>query len=199
MVPFFTLGAASYLDAGGRRRPSYEERASRDNPLLRTHFSWLYERLRTAIGDHLGEPVDFHAAFALPGFHVFERCMIFERSFASMHRDLQYRALDWTGDEPDFDRPISFTVPMAMPSAGAGLELWDLHAADLDGLSDAEVTARAAAETPVYHPYRLGVVNLHSGHQLHRIAPMAFGDDVSERMTLQGHGVRCGGTWRLYW
>ena len=199
MVPFFTLGTASYLDAG-RRAPSYLESAERDNPMLREHFDWLHQRLIAALANDLGEPVALHPAFARPGFHVFQRCVIFEQRFASVHRDLQYKALPWKPeDEADFARPLSFTLAVSMPSAGAGLLLWDLHHDTLEGLAEKEVAALAAAQPPTYHPYRLGVLNVHSGHQLHQIAPTKFDGEGQERLTLQGHAIRCGGTWQVYW
>jgi hypothetical protein len=40
---------------------------------------------------------------------------------------------------------------------------------------------------------------LHSGHILHQIAPVAETDPEDERITLQGHGLYCAGTWFLYW
>jgi hypothetical protein len=68
-IPFFTLGAASYMDA----RPSaaaYFEKAARMNPILRERFSWLYDRVREMLSQALGGPVVYREPGALPGFHL---------------------------------------------------------------------------------------------------------------------------------
>ena len=56
-----------------------------------------------------------------------------------------------------------------------------------------------ASRTVAYHPYRIGGLVLHSGHKVHQIAPANDGQRGDERITLQGHGIRCGGVWNLYW
>ena len=42
-LPVLTLGAASYLDAVGES-PAYSRLAREYNPLLKAHFTWLYDR-----------------------------------------------------------------------------------------------------------------------------------------------------------
>jgi hypothetical protein len=199
-VPFYTVGSASYLDCrNAAARAAYLARAAEDNPLLRARFGWAYERLASALAESLGEPVEYAPAFALPGFHVFQPCMVFEQPFASVHLDLQYRLLDWEDASPDFTRPLSFTVAIALPATGGGLQSWDLHLDDIGPRKDDEITRYAKRVDPSFHPYRLGWLNRHSGHLVHRIAPMTFDEAGTPRITLQGHGVCCGGTWRLYW
>lgn len=199
-VPFYTLGGASYLDArSAAGRAAYLARAADDNALLRETFGWAYERLAATLAASLGEPVAYHPAFALPGFHVFLPCAVFESPFASVHRDLQYRLLDWTGTGADFTNPLSVTVAVALPAAGGGLQMWNLHHDEIADGTEQEVQRFAARVPPAFHPYRVGWLNRHSGHLVHRIAPMTFDGSGSPRITLQGHGVRCDGIWQLYW
>jgi hypothetical protein len=200
LVPFFTLGAASYLDGARRTEPTYASCAARDNPVLLEHFSWLYARVRETLASTLGAPVEYEPGFALPGFHVFLRCVVFEQPFASVHRDLQYKSLPWSpSEEPEFDEPLSFTLAVALPSSGAGLYTWELYERDLAGLPEADVRRMAAGSPRTFHPYDTGALNVHSGHQLHQIAASRYERDSDERITLQGHGIRCRGVWKLYW
>jgi hypothetical protein len=57
----------------------------------------------------------------------------------------------------------------------------------------------AALTEPTYVPYFPGVLVLHSGQQLHQIAPMSKIHPGDERITLQGHGFWHAGAWHLYW
>ena len=53
---FFTLGAASYLDATARDG-NYHQMAQRMNLVLQQNFNWLYERLRAGFTGLLNAPV----------------------------------------------------------------------------------------------------------------------------------------------
>jgi hypothetical protein len=48
-------------------------------------------------------------------------------------------------------------------------------------------------------PYVRGELILHSGHQLHRIAPVPDVAPDDLRITLQGHGRSMRGAWHVYW
>ncbi len=51
---------------------------------------------------------------------------------------------------------------------------------------------------PMVVPYEVGKLFYHTGHVLHQIIPgykLQVGD---RRMTLQGHGIKCDGIWKLY-
>src|SRR5258708_2029267 len=69
-LPFYTLGAASYIDAQADRS-LYYDRARAFNPLLQHHFGWLYDKLTACLAQQLGSPVSFAPAMALPGYHVY--------------------------------------------------------------------------------------------------------------------------------
>src|ERR1043166_937208 len=125
--PFFTLGAASYIDATADRQ-EYYSKAREFNPLLSRNFGWLYDKLVRALQAHFGAPVIFAPSQALPGYHIYLAHPIFEKPIGSIHCDTQYRLLDWTGVErADYDHPMSFTLSIALPQCGGGLNLWELH------------------------------------------------------------------------
>src|SRR3954465_5907561 len=56
--PFYTVGAASYIDAvPGTTPPRYSEILVETNPVLREHFHWLYARLMNNLSVHLPRAV----------------------------------------------------------------------------------------------------------------------------------------------
>jgi hypothetical protein len=198
---FFTLGAASYLDP----TDAYRERAAQCNPLLTEHFGWLLEKTREFLSWRLGAPAVFEPSLALPGFHVWETAAIFTAPQASVHFDLQQLRV-WPRETPDadFQHPLSFTVAIRLPQAGGGLNVWDVSyerfmrfRERVDGRVDpADV---AVLLRPLRHPYVRGGIALHSGLLMHQIGEVAQVQAGDERITLQGHGVKVGASWRLYW
>ena len=125
--PFYTVGAASYIDAVSRTPPPrYSEILVETNPVLREHFHWLYARLMNKLSVHLQAVVRTADELALPGFHVWQGLSV-PTSSLSIHFDLQYMSIPW----PDVSRsdrslPLSFTLPIALPRGGGGLNTWDL-------------------------------------------------------------------------
>jgi hypothetical protein len=198
-VPFFSLGTASYMDAQLGDR-SYYEKAQRSNRILWGHFDWLYDRVAAALEAHLQAPVRYVPQFALPGFHIFQSDPIFESETASIHCDLQYEKLDWTGFEaPNFANPLSFTLAIELPVNGAGLLVWNLQRADIIRLPRSTLREWFKTSQPNYEPYELGEMVVHSGHTVHQIAPMIAMLADDERITLQGHGIASAGIWHFYW
>ena len=201
-LPAYTLGAASYLDSGPRasQRAVYRARAKALNPLLEREFGWLYERLLKALRKHLRAEVAFAPRAALPGFHIFLANPVFRRPLGRIHFDLQFEGIDWSDDDMDFSRPVSYTLAIRLPQSGAGLQTWEIGKAEYDALSPEASERIADGATPGYVPYREGVMVCHSGMLLHRIAP-ALGrlraDDM--RVTLQGHALPGRNGYRLYW
>ena len=203
--PFHTLGAASYIDASpAPAAPRYAEVAVETNPLLRAHFPWLYARVMYRLSVYLQAEVRTAAELALPGFHIWEGLNV-PTGPLSVHFDLQYLSIPWPEvRRADRSRPLSFTLPIALPSQGGGLNSWDLsyeaHAADQREAGRlTPVHEMIKDRTRTFHPYAEGVLTLHSGHTLHQIAAVerAFADDL--RITLQGHGLYCDGAWTIYW
>lgn len=200
-VPFFTLGTASYLDATNGRAAQYSAGAERTNPVLAEHFSELHQRLLEKLAAEVGEPCRLEQGLAYPGFHVFGYHPMFTKPLASVHFDMQYLSIDWSAyGKLDFDRQVSITLSIRLPAGGGGLRVWNINQLDLRKLSkeDAAAMQRANAE-PEYHPYRVGTMVLHSGHQLHQIAPAPKLVEGDERLTLQAHAVPATDGWIVYW
>lgn len=199
-LPFFTLGAASYIDAA-KGSAQYKILAESNNPILSSTFLWLQTRLCESMQKALGEPFDFSPGLALPGFHIFLAHQAFaEEDAASAHWDLQFRQIEWLPeDEPDFTAPLSFTLPVSLPQSGAGLNLWEVSHKEAGTLTALDREKRRLQSASQYHPYEIGHMVLHSGLYLHQIAPMKGAQPGENRITYQGHALRCAGRWRLYW
>jgi len=199
-LPFFTLGAATYLDANGGRRAHYAALAGRLNPILQEHAGWLHDRIQSALASHLGQPVAPAPGLALPGFHIFLAHPAFTRPLASVHLDLQYQEHAWEAlGPPDLDHPLSFTLAVALPAAGSGLLTWPRGIADARRMAKADFAATLACDPPTFVPYKVGSMIVHDGHLVHQIAPLPRVSPGDERITLQGHAIRCGNTWYAYW
>lgn len=203
-APFFTLGAASYMDATpAARRMQYYEKAARLNPILDENFGWLYSRLTRLLEERLGGTCAVEPRAARPGFHVFLPVPLFQSSLASIHVDLQYELLDWRDHpQPDFENPMSFTASIVLPRGGGGLHTWDVPWETVRGLSRQAIEQLVSSSPPELRRYTPGGIVLHSGHTVHQIAPLPRiepGDMRDARITLQGHAVRSDGTWWVYW
>jgi hypothetical protein len=201
---FHTLGAAAYLDFCCSKQPlkDYVQRAPRTNRALWRAFRPMYERLRAAIEKQLGEPVTFSDRFALPGFHIFMGKAIERAAGAPVHFDQQYQYLPWKR-RLDPLPPLSFTMPVALPHAGGGLNLWHVTPEDVTryvacGI-EADLDRIKERKFEMFHEYHAGTLALHSGLLLHRIGGVSKVRDDDQRITLQGHGVRVGGKWILHW
>jgi hypothetical protein len=209
-LPFYTLGQASYIDAV-RDRENYYRQAQVDNAILQKNFGDLYEKLRTGLSTALNARVSYFEKAAVPGFHVFLAHKAFESPMASIHMDLQYRALDWPLNEPIDSYPlISFTLALELPKAGGGLNLWDIHQQEIeqlsreshqkfDRLSNTEILALISQYKKTFCQYQVGTMVVHSGHQLHQIAPAEKMIPSDKRITLQGHALFFGAAWHIYW
>ncbi|MCA1991844.1 MAG: hypothetical protein LDL41_07340 [Coleofasciculus sp. S288] len=198
LLPFYTLGLASPYDIPNDKQ-GYYNRVKHYNSILRDRFSWLYERLADRLSQHLKAPTCYPETLALPGFHIFLPHKAFEQSLGAIHCDKSYR-LHWQPSAGiDFNNPISFTLPIALPKFGAGMNAWDLPYEEVKGLDHSEIEQQAINKKRSFHPYQVGKLVLHSGLMVHQIAPgnNLQPDDV--RITLQGHGLSCWRTWQLHW
>lgn len=203
--PFYTVGAASYIDATSRiPPPRYSAILGETNPVLREHFHWLYSRLMYELSVYLQAEVRMADELACPGFHIWQGLGV-PTSSLSIHFDLQYMSIPWA-DVPrsDRSRPLSFTLPIVLPRGGGGLNSWDLSfeaqsAMVRESQQVTPVEELIKSRNRTFHPYTEGVLTLHSGHTLHQIAAVeqAYPDD--ERITLQGHGLCCDRVWTIYW
>jgi hypothetical protein len=165
---FYSLGAASYMDAVRGPAP-YLAAAQTTNKVLLEAFGRLYDRLAAFFRELLDEEVSLDLERAVPGFHVFVLRGEDRRNdnpAQRAHFDLQWQ-LAYPGARPE--GTLSFTLPIATPNGGAGL---------------------------AYVPGRMV---LHDGLMLHAIGAAPAARATGHRITLQGHGVRLDGRWRLYW
>jgi hypothetical protein len=194
---FFTLGAASYLDAPNGL-PAYLEAAATTNGLLHETFQALLETLRLFFAQMLGEPVRFDERYAVPGFHVFRldggdrgRDEPSERA----HFDLQWKHLDLP-QAPQ--RTISFTLPIEVPTGGASMHVWHVRYGDALklGFSARAYATKQRSQVVTYDPGRIVV---HDGFILHAIGNASITRPLGHRITLQGHGMRLSEGWLLYW
>ena len=197
-VDFYTLGAASYLD-GAWDQGCYQERRKHGNQLLAQSFPRLYETLLSVLTGLIGQ-AQFHPDLALPGFHVFAAkpdqdilpgTSAFAAAGGSIHQDLQYTlhtSLWRTYGKVDWGSPLSFTLPIELPEAGGGLNVWP----------GVQLTDRRSDELPERIAYRPGSLYWFFKPLLHQIAPLQGVTMNDRRITLQGHGLRCDGVWILY-
>jgi hypothetical protein len=200
LLPFYTLGIASYLDASQNNREDYYNKSREYNLLLQKHFGWLYDRLANALSKQLDGSVSYAENLALPGFHIFQAHQEFEQPIAAIHTDVNHQLFTWqSNEEIDFDRSLSFTLAIALPEFGGGLNLWDLSHQEIIERPPTEVKGLIESRTKSFHPYKLGRMVLHSGNIVHQIAPGKNLQAKDERITLQGHSLYCQGSWQLYW
>jgi hypothetical protein len=210
----YTLGAASYLDCA-LGVEYYRERAAATDPLLRSELGWLYDRLLTHLGQHLGRVK--WSELSLPGFHIFVGAGDFVGTQQdNLHWDWSFLSLPWNPPLRGrwrLDRFVSFTLPIALPRAGSGLEMWPsmcspdvVELAAAAGQVDAP-TMRAllndgrTLRRPAEHfvPYSVGELVMHSGHIVHAIPQFDKLEPDDERITLQGHALLHRGAWRVFW
>tara|TARA_B100000965_G_scaffold200981_1_gene167789 strand:+ start:686 stop:1459 length:774 start_codon:yes stop_codon:yes gene_type:complete len=211
-APFWTLGAVSYLD-GVESHALYNRHRDALNPLLRKKFNWIYEIICERLQSDLKEPVVIDEVLAHPGFHIFaakngttiepEYLKLFEESLGSVHVDVQYEEHEkyWKKfKEVDLTNTLSFTVPIQLPTHGGGLYTWDDK---VDAYSFNYATNKLKLSelqcASVTNLYEVGEMIYFVGHLLHQMMPGKNIQPTDRRITVQGHGVKCDGVWRLYW
>jgi len=213
--PFYTLGAASYLDLGFTAG-SLEDYLSDAGSL----WEWggnavltMIESVCARLTDELEQPVEFSSLLPSPGFHIFigraiprADCLDNREGCGSCHFDLQHTYIPWARWYGTFDlqNTISFTLPLNLPASGGGLIVWE--PITLEQNRDCvrqnrfdEIVRRARKTSCTTIRYSIGRMVLHNGHTLHQIAGAPKISVTDERITWQGHGVLADGIWRLYW
>ena len=211
-APFWTLGAVSYLDSVASPK-RYSQHRDYLNPVLYKKFNWIYEIICEKLQGELGEPVVIDGVLAHPGFHIFaaksgttiepEYLKMFEQPLGSVHVDVQneehydywqrYKTVD-------LEETFSFTISIKLPSGGGGLYTWTdkvnrhsfNYTTNENKLSDLE-------SSPISNLYNEGEMIYFMGHLLHQMMPGVNIQPTDKRITVQGHGQKCDGVWRLYW
>ena len=200
-LPSFTLGAASYLDVPESGLQGYFAATVRTRARLAQAFQALYEQVRSALANHVGgDAVAYHPTLAGPGFHIFEAHPDIGTLNPKLHFDLQHQHFDWA--DPAFDTPgrrLSFTVVIDLPASGGGLWIWPITRFDVDRLDADRQQALLERTAPERVSYALGELIIHSGDHLHQIDRSEALRPGDGRVTLQGHGLKEGDRWWLYW
>ncbi len=200
----FTLGVASYIDAvdDKRRTRDYFGRVEHHNRLLHGHFADLLATLRLSLQEHFGARFSYSTKLAVPGFHIFFGAVLMRMQNLAPHFDNQYLNLPMAvGADPRF--ALSFTLPIALPRCGGGLDYWNVdrerYQSDLSNGKIGSAADYPQLFRPKTFPYEVGKLVVQNGFFLHRIAGTKGIVDSDERITLQGHAFRKGGTYIMYW
>ena len=200
-----TLGRATYLDVPrGEAAPGANMiKLVSDNYMLMENFGPIYSRVTDVLSGVLRADANLTKDFALPGFHIFEGEGLLGAPQAPPHFDMQYRLLNWAADADEAE-PISFTLALEIPAAGAGLTVWSDTPARVEERFRAGELRSMNEYTEVigpgrFHPYALGQITVHMDRILHRVGGISDVHPSDRRITLQGHGRKLDGAWRLYW
>lgn len=196
--PFYTLGLAAYLDAcDDAGREYYYANVRYPNMILFHGLRWLYMRIAARMSEVLGGEVRYRMKCAVPGFHIFTGMP--QAKTSGIHYDRQHHQLTWSeADRVDFSQTVSFTLSIKLPSSGAGLHVWPQAPDDIPKDDIASWSRIVESYPSEFHPYTEGNMVIHAGDLPHKLAVGDL-DAGGERITLQGHGLRCGEVWNLYW
>ena len=176
---FWTLGASAYLDD----IRNYAPISNAFNKILADTFPDMYAAVSKQLHAHFGTTVGpASSGLAYPGFHIFN-CQSKELQ-GNIHIDEPYRRIELLKDI-EWTNPFSFTVPLALPEAGGGIDFWwDFTDEDIETfIGDDSIPAAS------YVPYEIGKMYVHDGLTPHRIANREPIPEGQARVTLQGHGV----------
>ena len=236
---FYSLGAASSTDAANSLE-EYQRLACRTNPWFDQHLPWVYNTIEKKLSDEIGS-CKVERDLAYPGFHIFHipRVLRFlptsliekmtkmpvDKIAPVVHYDLQHRFLSghWRKyGRFDFNRTLSFTIPVLIPDSGTGMNLFKLdRVKSQEGksplfksggselnyrLSDESISTDSIKSLNMTEDseklsveYRKGFCLYHTGKILHQANITRENMKPGEhRITIQGHGVMCDGAWRLY-
>jgi len=201
----------------------YEEIKNILNPILLENFSWLYKKLLPILTHELKTEciIEEKSKLAYPGFHLFYPFEYCDEPYCPVHLDSQFNyhleSLDKIYNKVEED-VITFTLSILLPKSGAGLYYWPLEKINstveeasnfyIDIIDEGEKLLKEGISRkeyeekikPNYLEYKEGYMSLFKGHLLHQIAPWKqpiYPDE--ERITLQGHGIKCDGKYIIYW
>ena len=211
-APFWTLGAVSYLDSV-KSSEQYDKHRDYLNPVLHKKFNWIYDIICEKLQRELGKPVVIDKFLSHPGFHIFatktgsvlepEYLKLFEEPLGSVHVDVQYEEhYDYwhSFKEVDLKNTLSFTIPVKLPTHGGGLYTWEDEVNPYSFNYTTNENKLDELESPsVSNLYNTGEMIYFIGHLLHQMMPGVNVQPTDRRITVQGHGVKCDGVWRLYW
>jgi hypothetical protein len=181
-----TIGAPLYRN---RDRPQhYAERARATNRLLYRTYQGLYDRVADFLEERYAHPVSFVDELAIPGFHLMVYDHAGRHAGGGWHFDqLAQQVPFFVQRAGEIERIVNFTLPLAVPSGGTGMDITE------------EGGAEGRSRADVHVPYRPGVVLLNERELRHRIGASTCREEGECRLTLQGHGVLFRGRLLLFW
>ena len=95
--------------------------------------------------------------------------------------------------------PVHTRVPYPL-FAYCGLMVWNFNRMEIEAMTDEARRAHMSANRHASrHPYTPGHLAVHSGHQLHQMAPAHDPQPTDERITMQAHALPVDGRWVIYW
>ena len=211
-APFWTLGAASYLDHV-KSHKRYSMHRDYLNPVLHKKFNWIYDIICEKLQGELEEPVVIDGFLSYPGFHIFapktgsvieqEYIDLFEKPLGSVHVDVQNEEHHdyWqTFEHVNFDDTMSFTISLKLPSGGGGLYTWEDEVNPYSfNYTTTEQKLTELKGSSITNLYNEGEMVYFMGYLLHQMMPGVNVQPDDRRITVQGHGQKCDGVWRLYW
>lgn len=193
---FYILGAASYQYK--EKQEAYYQKAFQLNRLLWSNFADLYLTLLDKMRYFLQGPLGFLEYSGLPGFHIIEVGKQPSYYGGSQHFDLSYKQL--VPDSKELLPHFSFTLSLQQPAEGAGLNIWNMHYADIYNAAHPVTLENAIYKAEkVFVPYKVGELVIFDGHYYHQIAPLSKTDPFDRRITLQGHCIKLSSGWAMYW
>lgn len=190
--PLRTLGFPAYRFDGDRT--AYFACVVESNRVLRASVGKTIRRVLDAIGALLNEDIQLLYDVAHPGFHIlaFDECPSYDPG--PPHSDAPYLRVPWLNPQAvDPGDNLSFVVPVELPEAPCGLEIFPLWRTS----RNAEGEEWTELE-PTLYSYRIGYLYLFPGSWRHRLSPVK-GSEGELRITLQGHLARLNGRLFAYW
>jgi len=210
-APFWTLGAVSYLDHV-KSSDQYDKHRDYLNPVLLKKFNWIYESSAKDCKENLANLSSLMGFLLILVFIFFcksgttiepEYIKMFEQPLGSVHVDVQWEEHHdyWnTFDKVNLEDTLSFTVPIKLPSGGGGLYTWADEVNPYSFNYTTNENKLAELESPaIPNLYTEGEMIYFIGHLLHQMMPGVNVQPTDRRITVQGHGQKCDGVWRLYW
>lgn len=213
-IDFYTLGSVTYID-GLANLPEYYRYARDMNPILKDFFGWLYDIVLNKLDEEIG-PCELIDELAHPGFHIFGHppgkgpspytYMVMQKPLATIHYDLQHeKHIEiWKQyKDHDLENPLTFTLALELPQNGAGLNTWEEPSVSKYDPNSDFTNGMRKLEYKDYGPptvvqYEVGKMFYFIGSLLHQIAPSYKPLASDRRITLQGHGIKCDGVWKIY-
>jgi hypothetical protein len=181
-----TIGEPLYRNRD--RQDYYADRARATNEMLYEAYPALYDRIIDLFQERYQVPVAFVDELAIPGFHLMSYDCPGWHDGGGWHFDqLAWQIPYFAKRAAEVSGVLNFTLPLAIPSGGTGMDL-----VDDSGGSDGN-------RVEVNVPYRPGVMLFNECEILHRIGPSTSRKPGEVRLTMQAHGVLFRGRLLLFW